>query len=314
MPFNSGQLLPYLLAFGASLTPLFPYLLWAYWRRGVHRARPRPEKLLSGPGDSQRQLIAELDWSIAAATTWLVAIPIGAIGVFLAPNLVEIGQLGRLDQLTMAGLTALLLLFPLFSLVARCRVRAASRLVLEGQLMAGREINLLLREGFHVFHDVPASSGNVDHVVVGLSGVFAVESLGRPVPNKGRGIIDAKVIYDGENLFFPPNNARESEAIKQSRRQAIAMERRLSDALGRSIKVRPALALPGWFVEKKRPDDLILLYGQASHYARILRGPTVLSPERVGEIVHFLDAICRGIDPAESSSAGEGPRTPAEAS
>ena len=306
MGLHSGQLLPYLLAFGASLTPLFPYLLWAYWRRAVSRARPRPDKLLSGPGDSQRQLIAELDWSIAAATIWLVAIPVGAIGVFLAPNLVGVAPLEHLDRVIMAGLPLLSLLFPLFSLVAKCRERAAGRLVLEGQLTAGREINLLLREGFHVFHDVPEGRGHVDHVVVGLSGVFAVESLGRPVPDKGRGIIDAKVIYDGDNLFFPPKNTRETEAIKQSRRQAIAMERRLSDALGRAIKVRPALALPGWFVEKKRPDDLILLYGQVNHYARILRGPTVLSPERVEEIVHFLDAICRDIDPAVPITEREG--------
>jgi len=302
--------LPYLLAFGASLLPLFPYLVWAYWRRGVNRTRPRPDKLLSGPGDLQRQHIAELDWSIAVAAIWLVAIPVAAIGVFLAPKLVGVASVDRLEQITAAGLALLLLLFPLFSLIGKCRERAARRLRLEAQLTAGREINLLLREGFHVFHDVPAGSDNVDHVVVGLSGVFAVESLGRPVPNLGRGIIDAKVIYDGENLFFPPNNARDSEASKQSRRQAIAMERRLSDVLGRSVQVRPALALPGWFVEKKRPDDLILLYGQANHYARILRGTTVLSPELVGEIVGYLDALCRGVDPGESIAEAAGVTNP----
>jgi len=302
---QSKQLLPYLLAFSASLAPLFPYLLWAYWRRLVNRARPRPEKLLSGPGDSQRRLLAELDWSIAVATIWLVAIPVGAIGVYMAPHLLGVANLAKLDQLTMVGLPLLLLLFPLFALIARCRERAAGRIVLDAQLTVGREINLLLRDGFHVFHDVPEVSGNVDHVVVGLSGVFAVESLGRPIPNKGRGIIDAKVIYDGDNLFFPPENAKDSEAVKQSRRQAIAMERRLSDALSRSVKVKPALALPGWFVERKRPDDLVLLYGQVNHYARILRGPTILSPEQVAEIVHFLDAICRNIDPAELVSEGD---------
>lgn len=297
--FNSGQLLPYMLAFGASLLPLIPYLLWFYWRRSVSRARPRPDKQLSGPGDLQRQQIADFEWSIAVATIWLVAIPVAAIAVILAPKLVGGSFVNQLDQLTMAGLSLLLLFFPLFSLIAKCRERATCRLRLEAQLTVGREINLLLREGFQVFHDVPAGSGNVNHVVVGLSGVFAVESLGRPVPQLGRGIVDAKVIYDGENLFFPPNNARDSEAIKQSRRQAIAMERRLNDLLGRSVQVRPALALPGWFVEKKRPDDLILLYGQANHYARILRGPTVLSPELLGEIVGYLDGLCRGVDPGE---------------
>ncbi|NTV15129.1 MAG: NERD domain-containing protein [Desulfobulbaceae bacterium] len=307
MGLHFGQLLPYLLAFGASLTPLVPFLVWSYWRRLVHRSRPRPEKLLSGPGDSLRQLIAELDWSIAAATLWLVAIPVAAIGVFLAPKLVGIAPLERLEQLTMAGLPILLLLFPLFSLIARCRERAVYRLGLDAQLLAGREINLLLREGFHVFHDVPGSSGNIDHVVVGLSGVFAVKSLGRPVPDMGSGLIDAKVICDGENLFFPPGNTRETEAVKQARRQAITLERWLGEVLDRSVQVKPALAVPGWFVEKRRPDDLTLLYGQASHYARILRGPTVLSPELVGEIVGFLDARCRGItDPAGADAVAVG--------
>lgn len=299
------QLLPYLLAFGAALTPLFPYLLWAHWRRLVHRARPRPDKLLSGPGDSQRQRLAELDWTITAATIWLVAIPVAALGVGIAPRLTGGPTPARLEMLLFAGLALGLALIPLLILLGRYRERAASRLALAGQLAVGGEINLLLREGFHVFHDVPVASGHVEHVVVGLSGVFAVACLGRPVPEKGRGIIDAKVIYDGENLFFPPDNAKEGEAVKQSRRQAIALERCLSDALEMSVPVRPALALPGWFVEKRRPDEMILLYGQASHYARIFRGPTVLSPERVNEVVQILDALCRQIELAPPRPAVE---------
>lgn len=311
MELHFSQLLPYLLAFGAALAPVPVFLLWLYWRRCVRCARPRPDKLLSGPGDSQRELIVGLDEKITAAAIWLVALPVAAIGVFLAPRLSGGEPLVGPDLLALPVVALVLLLIPTLALIRNCRERQICRRKLDAELTVGREINLLLREGFRVFHDVPEGSGNVDHVVVGLSGVFAVESVGRPVPDLGNGIIDAKVIYDGENLFFPPNNAREGEAAKQARRQAIAMERWLGDALGNQVQVRPALALPGWFVERKRPDDLTLLYGQVNHYARILRGPTVLTPERVGEIVRVLDAKCRGIVLEELSAEGEGEKVSA---
>lgn len=300
-------LLPYLLAFGVSLAPVVLFLLWHYWRRWVRRNRPRPAKMLSGPGDSQRGRIADLDEAITAAALWLVAIPVAAIATLLAPRLLGVGPLTGADLFALPALAAGLLCFPFFALIRNCRQRRGCRRKLEAEISAGREINQLLRDGFQVFHDVPEGGGNIDHMVIGLSGVFTVESLGRPVPEKGRGIIDAKVIYDGENLFFPPDNAKEGGAAKQARRQAIAMERFLGDALGVAVPVRPALALPGWFVERKRADDLLLLYGQAHHYARILRGPTVLTPDRAREIGRVLEARCRGIELSEL--AGEGERT-----
>jgi hypothetical protein len=306
-----SQLLPYLLAFGAALAPVPLFLLWLYWLRCARCARPRPDKLLSGPGDSQRELIAGLEEAITAAAIWLVALPVAAIGVILAPRLTGGEALLGPNLLALPVVTLVLLLLPTFALIRNCRARQVCRRKLEAELTVGREINLLLREGFRVFHDVPEGSGNVDHVVVGLSGVFAVESVGHPVPDLGKGIIDAKVIYDGENLFFPPKNTRESESAKQARRQAIAMERWLGDALGSHVQVKPALALPGWFVEKKRPDDLTLLYGQVNHYARILRGPTVLTPERVGEIVRILDAKCRGIVLDDQEGVGDGVKSSA---
>ncbi|HSH13870.1 MAG TPA: nuclease-related domain-containing protein, partial [Desulfurivibrionaceae bacterium] len=244
---------PYLLAFGVALAPVPLFILWAYWRQCVRRARPRPDKLLSGPGDSQREKIAQLNEKIAGAVIWWVAIPVAATGAIMAPRLTGVEPLTGPDLFALPGLALALLLFPTIAMVRYCRERQAHQHKLDAELTVGREINLLLREGFYIFHDVPEDSGNVNHVVVGLSGIFAVETVGRPVPDLGRGIVDAKVIYDGENLFFPPKNLRESEAVKQSRRQAIAMERWLGDALGWSVQVRSALALPGWFVERKRP-------------------------------------------------------------
>ena len=54
-----------------------------------------------------------------------------------------------------------------------------------------------------VYHDIPGNNFNIDHVVVGPNGVFAVETEGRSKPNRGRGQSDATVVYDGRSLTFP---------------------------------------------------------------------------------------------------------------
>lgn len=308
MEIQYNLLTPYLLAFGAALAPAPLFHLWLHWRCCVRAALPRPDKLLSGPGDSQRERIARLDGKITAAAVWLVSIPVGCIAAFLAPRLTGVTPLVGPDLYVLPGLALVLLLIPLFSLIGACRERRSCLQKLAAELTVGREINLLLRDGFQVFHDVPDDGGNLNHVVVGLSGVFVVESVGRPVPDLGGGLIDAKVIYDGENLFFPPDNAKDGEAVRQARRQAVALERLLADGVGRPVAVRPALALPGWFVERKRPDDLTLLYGQANHYARILRGPTVFSPEQARQIGRVLEARCRGVALDDLAGDGEGAR------
>lgn len=45
-----------------------------------------------------------------------------------------------------------------------------------GEVRVGRELERLHEQGFHVFHDWDSGRGNVDHFVVGPTGVFAVET------------------------------------------------------------------------------------------------------------------------------------------
>lgn len=54
------------------------------------------------------------------------------------------------------------------------------RLGFHGERVAAEELNQLMREGCHVFHDVPMEPyGNIDHVIVAPSGGFAVETKTR---------------------------------------------------------------------------------------------------------------------------------------
>ena len=91
----------------------------------------------------------------------------------------------------------------IYRLVLLINRRRKLRLGYEGELAVGQELNQLLRDGYYVYHDFPADKFNVDHVVAGPAGVYAVETKARQKPNTGNGQSDAKVIYDGQKLHFP---------------------------------------------------------------------------------------------------------------
>ena len=65
--------------------------------------------------------------------------------------------------------------------------RRKFRLGYEGELAVGQELNQLLREGYEVYHDFPADKFNIDHIIIGPAGVYAVETKARQKPTTGKG-------------------------------------------------------------------------------------------------------------------------------
>lgn len=111
--------------------------------------------------------------------------------------------------------------------------RRKFRLGYEGELAVGQELNQLLREGYEVYHDFPADKFNIDHIIIGPAGVYAVETKTRQKPTTGSGQSDAKVVYDGQKLKFP--DWVETKPLAQVRRQAQWLSKWLSSAVGNSI-------------------------------------------------------------------------------
>jgi hypothetical protein len=142
--------------------------------------------------------------------------------------------------------------------------------------------------------DFQADNFNIDHVVIAGNGIFAIETKGRSKPVRGRGQEDVKVTYDCQVLQFP--TWREKEPIEQAKRQAIWLSAWLSKAVGEPVPVKPVLALPGWFVERKSKDFLIY-NGKNPQYLMKISGEKPLSPEMIQRVAHQLDQQCRDIAP-----------------
>ena len=89
------------------------------------------------------------------------------------------------------------------------------RLGLIGERAVGEELNHLMRREAHVFHDVPSTYGNVDHVVVAPSGVYAVETKTRH-KREAVGKEAHRVLFDGQSLQFAGWSRAEDQCLRQA--------------------------------------------------------------------------------------------------
>jgi len=169
------------------------------------------------------------------------------------------------------------------------------RLGYEGELAVGQELNQLMLAGYRVFHDFPADKFNIDHIVIGPNGVFAVETKARAKPDTGDGRKDALVVYDGQALKFP--GWVEKEPLDQAARQAQWLSKWLRSAVGEPVAVLPVLAVPGWFIDRKKSGPVFIYNGKNPEgLFRKVSGNPVDAP-MIQRIAHQIEAKCRDVVP-----------------
>lgn len=288
-----------LIIFGLAFLPLLIGLFFSIYffkRTQKGRRSPLTGNLLRGPGETLRTQIENNSEKILDSLflLLLVAVPayaLLALFVNIGGNRVEYWQI-------------FLVLFIYVGLIIGATRRLYLlmlnnrnlRLGLDGELAIGQELNHLMLHGCRIYHDFPAEGFNIDHVIVGPGGVYAVETKGRAKPDKGRGSLDAKVIYDGEVLRFPDWN--EVKPLEQAKHQAIWLGKWLSSAVGHSVAVTPALALPGWFVERTRAGSVVVFNGKSPFFLAKPNSRSTLNDQQIQQISHQLEQHCRDVAPS----------------
>lgn len=169
----------------------------------------------------------------------------------------------------------------------------AVRTGLDGELATGQELDRLMRYGCRIFHDVPADGHNIDHVVVGPTGVLAVETKAKQRADRGRGAEDATVEFDGYRLQFPDES--QTAYLEQAANQARWLGGWLREVLGREIPVQPVLALPGWFVDRRGAGTVSVVNPKEA--SKLIQGPVVLDRKIQERIAFRLERACRATSP-----------------
>ena len=134
-------------------------------------------------------LLPHVQWS-PLSLTWLDGVVLAAALVF-----------------TMATVRKLV---PLWREYRNCRDG------MRAEIAVAQQLDRLQAGGCLVLHDLPAEKFNIDHVVLGTSAVFMLETKSRQKPGSGKA--SAQVSYDGKGLQFP--GWAETKPLEQARAQA----------------------------------------------------------------------------------------------
>jgi hypothetical protein len=291
---------PTVLLFVAFLVPL-QLVLWlrSLQRRG--RRSPLTTKLLRGPGTALREELEDASGDVSAYIGVLLFLPPLVLSVHLSQSYFG-GQPETLFRIVLGSLLGVGgALFASFRLLRAAQRRFKLRCALDAEIAVAQELDQLMRQGAIAFHDFPAEEFNIDHVVVTRGGVFAVETKSRLKPDRGAGADEAKVVFDGHALVFP--GWIDTATLEQARRQATWLGRWLSKAVGTGVDVKPVVALPGWYVERKAKSDVLVISGREAKSLMSGWRSEPLSDEMMNRIAHQLEERCRDVEPMQYGRA-----------
>jgi len=184
----------------------------------------------------------------------------------------------------------------IFSALAQRRLgplvkrRAAYRLGFQGERFVAEELNQLIADGFRVFHDVPFDKYNIDHVVVGPAGVFAIETKARRKKFKHGGERHI-VIFTGKRLEFP--GGWNVEWLNQARLNAETLSQWIRASSAEQVAVEPILTIPGWWVEPNGTGDVHVF--NPKQIRGLIRSlpQNALNGGQIQRIAHQLEEKCR---------------------
>lgn len=166
-----------------------------------------------------------------------------------------------------------------------------ARLGFMGERVVGEHLNQLLSSGYHVFHDIPFENYNIDHVIVGPTGVFAVETKTRRKPKENGKKVDYRVHFDGEALQWP--RWKDTGPIDQASRNARSLAQWLSSATGESVRAQGIVTIPGWWIDDSTQHPVWVLNPKRIKPFVEAREVCALSTTRIQAIAHQLTDRCR---------------------
>lgn len=299
-----------LLQFTPIIIPLvvlfFLYVTITLFRKykSLRRRRaPFTDNFLRSPGEFLRLKIDKLSDDITQNFITMIVGPLLFYFLWASKLFAEKVSNPSSAGIVTSAIALLLFVYFVAKTIHLINVRQNYRLGYDAEIAVAQELNRLMLRGYHVYHDVPGKKFNIDHVIVGPAGVFAVETKGRLKPTTSNRAADAQVVYDGKRLQFP--DRFESKPLQQAQRQGKWLSHWLSSATGEPVKVRPVVALPGWFVKRTAPNGIpVVNPKQIEGLLKISNGPA-LDAKLIGRIVHQLEQLCRNVQPMSAEMLGE---------
>ncbi len=186
-------------------------------------------------------------------------------------------------QIGFLSLAALLAAWRLGSTIL---ARRQVRFLRDANVAIGHQLQRIATGVNRVFHDVETSAGIVDHVLVGQSGIYAVNVVAR------RGGTNGSAILKNSHLYFPKRG--EPVPVVNVTASTARLEKEICRLLGHKIRVRSVIAVPGWKIGEQASERHLLVNERT---IAMLRGwkdqSDYLMNEDVDALQRELTARCR---------------------
>ncbi len=295
-----STLIPIIITLGVLAILMTVHFAWKGYRRRKKKRSPFTDNFLRRPGQSLLRQLDDINMEISLSFFYIVVIPLAIYAVHVSQS-----YFGGVEETLMRTVAvfisgAVFTVFFLIRLMKFLNRKKVIQLGYEGEVEVGQRLNQMMLEGMHVYHDFPAEMFNIDHIVVGSSGVYAIETKARSKPTTNNKAADAKVIYNGKSLKFP--SWTDTKTLDQAKRQVVWLSRWVSSAVGEQVSVQPIVALPGWFVERQVSADGMFVINPKQFKSVIKpRKGYMLDDSMIKRIIHQLEQKCRDVIPNEKA-------------
>jgi hypothetical protein len=184
------------------------------------------------------------------------------------------------------GFLALAAVFAAWRLVRTILARRQVKFVRDANVAVGHQLQQISTGANRVFHDVATSAGIVDHVVVGQTGVYAINVIAR---RSGR---NGSARFNNNSIQF--SNSDAAVSVVDVTASAVRLEKEISRLLGHKVRVRSVIAVPGWDIGQQSSDKHLLVNERTIPMLRGWRDQSdYLMNEDVDALQKELTARCR---------------------
>ncbi|VAW14009.1 hypothetical protein MNBD_BACTEROID01-137 [hydrothermal vent metagenome] len=265
-------------------------VLKLYDKKIKNRRSPLNIDLLRSPGESLQEQIDDVNNDILSNLLMLPVIPVFTYSIalsnyFLSTSKTSLFQIAIYSIFIMTST-----IYFCHSIYKLLNKRNLLKLGMECEVAVGQDLQNLIQYKFKVYNDFQAKKFNIDHIVIGPTGVFAIETKGRSKFVKHEKN-NWKLEFDGQKLIF--HSWFETEPVEQALRQANWLKNWLREATAENINVTPVLAIPGWYITRKAKSKLLIYNGKNSTF--LANGNVVLSDKQIQTISFQIEKECRNI-------------------
>src|ERR1051325_10366430 len=157
----------------------------------------------------------------------------------------------------------------------------------KGERRVSELLTQLRRKRYVAFDDLVGIGSNIDHVLVGPGGIFAIETKSYSVfGNECVGVDQAGVLRLSNKLAA-------GDPLRQATAAAERVARILNDRLRTAFDVTPVLIFPGWTLKGAKSETGVVVLNDGTILDFFESQPKILSDAQITHICAHLDQAAR---------------------